>query len=95
MSDVLNALIAENRRLRAAEERLRALEASRWVRLNPRRFWRRYLRVPHSLRWAELGEDPLLRPGPAVDAFLTVIGGKYELLFAGYQLGVRKVSVTW
>jgi hypothetical protein len=43
-------------------------------------------------RWAEIGEDPLLRPGPAVDAFLTVIGGKYELLFAGHQLGVRKVS---
>jgi len=45
-------------------------------------------------RWAELGEDPLLRPGPAVDAFLTVIEGKYELLFAGYQLGVRKVSLA-
>lgn len=36
------------------------------------------------------GEDALLRPGPAIDAFLTVIEGKHELLFRGHQIAVRK-----
>jgi hypothetical protein len=39
------------------------------------------------------GADPLLRPGPAVDAFLTLLEGKYELLFRGYQLAVRKLGL--
>ena len=41
--------------------------------------------------WAEIGSDPFLRPGPAVDAFLTLIEGKYEPVFDGYQLAVRKL----
>src|SRR5438093_9526585 len=45
MDDVATALAAENRRLRREakhlEERLRAVESSRWYRLNPRRAWRR------------------------------------------------------
>jgi hypothetical protein len=40
--------------------------------------------------WAELGEDPLLRPRPAIDAFLSLVEGKYELLFAHEQVAVRK-----
>jgi hypothetical protein len=36
------------------------------------------------------GEDPLLRPGPAIDAFLALVEGKYERLFSGYQLAIRK-----
>jgi hypothetical protein len=36
--------------------------------------------------WAELGEDPLLRPRPAIDAFLSLVEGKYELLFAHEQV---------
>jgi len=42
--------------------------------------------------WAKLGEDPLLRPGPAIDAFLTLLAGRYELVFADYQLALRKVK---
>jgi hypothetical protein len=42
--------------------------------------------------WAKLGEDPLLRPGPAVDAFLTLITGRYELVFADYQIALRKLA---
>jgi len=42
--------------------------------------------------WAELGEDPLLRPGPAIDAFLELVEGKYEPLFADYQIAIRKAG---
>jgi hypothetical protein len=41
--------------------------------------------------WAKLGEDPLLRPGPAVDAFLALVAGRYELVFADYQVALRKL----
>lgn len=40
--------------------------------------------------YRELGDDALLRPGPAIDAFLTVIEGKHELLVRGHQVAVRK-----
>ena len=40
--------------------------------------------------WAELGDDPLLRPRHAIDAFLAFVEGKYELLFAHEQVAVRK-----
>ena len=40
--------------------------------------------------WVALGDDPLLRPGPAVDSFLALIDGRYELVSSGYQLAVRK-----
>jgi Methyltransferase domain len=42
--------------------------------------------------WRELGEDALLRPGVAIDAFLTLVDAKYELLFADDQVGLRKVA---
>ena len=42
-------------------------------------------------QWAKLGTSALVRPGPAIDAFLGLVDGHYELLFAEYQLAVRKV----
>ena len=41
-------------------------------------------------RWAELGDDPLLRPGVAIEAFRTLIAGKYDVVLDGHQLGLRK-----
>lgn len=43
--------------------------------------------------WAQFGDDPLLRPGPAVDAFLTLVDGENEVLFAREQIAVRKTVV--
>lgn len=43
-------------------------------------------------RWNYLGDDPLLRPGKAIDAFREVIEGTYELLFADEQVALRKSS---
>ena len=43
-------------------------------------------------RWSELGEDPLLRPGDAIDCFLRLVEGKYELLASGSQLALRKAA---
>jgi SAM-dependent methyltransferase len=40
--------------------------------------------------WKAVGEDRLLRPGPAIDAVLGLLEGKYELLFKGAQLAIRK-----
>jgi hypothetical protein len=40
--------------------------------------------------WAEFGEDRLLRPGAAVDSFLLLVEGKYELVSSGWQLALRK-----
>jgi len=42
--------------------------------------------------WNDVGEDRLLRPKPAVDALLTIVAGKYELLFRGAQLALRKTA---
>lgn len=44
-------------------------------------------------RYREKGEDALLRPGPAIDAFLAVTEGKYEPLFRGHQVAVRKLRL--
>jgi predicted O-methyltransferase YrrM len=44
--------------------------------------------------WAQLGDDPLLRPGVAIDAFLDLVAGKYETLFAEHQLAIRKLLPT-
>jgi hypothetical protein len=40
--------------------------------------------------WAEFGEDRLLRPGAAVDSFLVLVEGKYELVASGWQVALRK-----
>ena len=42
--------------------------------------------------WSELGDDALLRPGPAIDAFLGLVAGKYELLSEDIQVIVRKTG---
>jgi predicted O-methyltransferase YrrM len=42
--------------------------------------------------WAKLGEDPLLRPGPAVDAFRTLVDARCELVFLDYQLALRRTG---
>ncbi|HUF01667.1 MAG TPA: class I SAM-dependent methyltransferase [Gaiellaceae bacterium] len=42
-------------------------------------------------RWKGLGEDPLLRPGVVIDAFLGVVEGKFELLRRDMQVVVRKL----
>lgn len=43
-------------------------------------------------RWEMIGTDPLLRSGPAIDAFLELVKGKYELLRRDVQLAVRKTG---
>lgn len=40
--------------------------------------------------WTDIGEDPLLRPGRAVDAVLWLLEGKYEVLFRDAQVALRK-----
>ena len=42
--------------------------------------------------WSAVGPDPLLRPGPAIDAFLELVDGKYEVVSKGTQLALRKTS---
>ncbi|HXG76082.1 MAG TPA: class I SAM-dependent methyltransferase [Gaiellaceae bacterium] len=42
--------------------------------------------------WAELGDDALLRPGPAVDAFLALVAGRHEVVIRTRQLGLRKTA---
>jgi Methyltransferase domain len=43
-------------------------------------------------RWSMLGDDPLLRPGPAIDAFLGLVGASCEVLLKERQVAVRKTS---
>jgi len=43
-------------------------------------------------RWSKLGDDPLTRPGPAVDAFLELVGGHGDVLFRGDQVAIRKLD---
>jgi predicted O-methyltransferase YrrM len=40
--------------------------------------------------WTVLGDDPLLRPGTAIDAFLSVVEEEKAPLFEGRQIAVRK-----
>ena len=69
MDDVAAALAAETRRLRSEvkrlEARLRALETSRWYRLNPRRALRRVLPSP---RESEARINPAATPAATLDA---------------------------
>jgi hypothetical protein len=43
-------------------------------------------------RWSTLGDDPLLRPGVAIDSFLGLVHGKYEIVSSGLQLALRKTD---
>ena len=36
--------------------------------------------------------DPLLRPGPAIDAFRLLVAPKHEVLFADHQIALRRIS---
>jgi len=42
--------------------------------------------------WSLLGGDALLRPGPAVDSFLSLVEGHSEVLFKKSQVAVRKTA---
>jgi len=41
--------------------------------------------------WTKLGDDPYVRPGAAIDGFLSVVSGRHEVIFSGYQVALRKV----
>ena len=43
--------------------------------------------------WSALGVDPLLGPRAAIEAFLTLVDGKYAVVSEGSQLALRKTSV--
>jgi predicted O-methyltransferase YrrM len=43
-------------------------------------------------RWAMLGDDRLLRPGPAIDAFLELVSGHCEILFRDRQVAIRRIA---
>jgi predicted O-methyltransferase YrrM len=43
-------------------------------------------------RFDYLGDDPLLRPGQAIDAFREVVAGKHELVFANEQIALRRTG---
>lgn len=43
--------------------------------------------------WAALGMDPLLRPGVAIDRFLDLVDGKYELQRRYMQVVIRKTDI--
>ena len=42
--------------------------------------------------WACLGDDPLLRPGPAIDALVGLLGVHAETLLRDRQVAMRKLS---
>jgi predicted O-methyltransferase YrrM len=47
-------------------------------------------------RWAMQGDDPLLRPGPAIDAFVGLVSDHGEVVFHDRQVALRKISdVDW
>ena len=43
-------------------------------------------------RWAMLGDDPLLRPAPAIDAFVGLVSAHGEVVFHDRQVALRKLS---
>ena len=43
-------------------------------------------------RWADLGDDALLRPGPAIDAFCELVEGKFEVVFSNDQIALRRIT---
>jgi predicted O-methyltransferase YrrM len=42
--------------------------------------------------WALLGDDPLLRPGPAIDAFVNLVADHGQVVFRNRQVALRKLS---
>jgi hypothetical protein len=45
-----------------------------------------------GFRWSAFGDDRLLRPGAAIDCFLTLVDEKHELVFRGSQLALKKIQ---
>ena len=43
-------------------------------------------------RWADIGDDPLLRPGVAIDAFRELVSAKHEVVFANDQIALRRLN---
>lgn len=43
-------------------------------------------------QWAMLGDDRLLRPGPAIDAFLGLVAAHCEVIARGRQIVVRRLA---
>jgi len=43
-------------------------------------------------RWAYLGDDPLLRPGKAIDAFCELVEGKFDVVFRNDQVALRRIG---
>jgi len=43
-------------------------------------------------RWALLGDDPLLRPGPAIDAFMGLVSARSEVVYHDRQVALRKLD---
>jgi len=43
-------------------------------------------------RWALLGDDPLLRPGQAIDAFVELVSVHGEVVFHDRQVALRKLA---
>jgi predicted O-methyltransferase YrrM len=44
--------------------------------------------------WRTLGDDPLLRPGPAIDAFLDLVGDHCEVLLHDRQVALRRTDLA-
>ena len=43
-------------------------------------------------RWTLLGDDPLLRPGPAIDAFVGLVSAHGEVISHDRQVALRKLD---
>ncbi len=43
-------------------------------------------------RWSMLGDDPLLRPGPAIDAFVGLVSVHGEVILHERQVALRKLD---
>ncbi|MBA3333088.1 MAG: class I SAM-dependent methyltransferase, partial [Actinobacteria bacterium] len=43
-------------------------------------------------RWTLLGDDPLLRPGPAIDAFVGLVSVHGEVVFQDRQVALRRLD---
>ncbi len=43
-------------------------------------------------RWVLLGDDPLLRPGPAIDAFMGLVSAISEVVLHDRQVALRKLA---
>ena len=41
-------------------------------------------------RWAKLGDDPVMRPGPAIDAFLGLVGLHADVVLRDGQVAIHK-----